>query len=152
MSTSRAKGLMTQSLVFVSTHLPMTQFQNQFPVNTAGLVAQADRVSSCGVQVALRQNFLRFLRCSCANQTCKITPHTLTRPTSQWDMTARVFGSSVTPDLALVWTPSNVTFVHSIPGLNNTDANLQISSSTPDRSEWPAPRFFRFRHKEKSPW
>ena len=143
---------MTHSLVFSSTHSPMTQFQNQLPVNTALLVAQADCVLSCGLQVALRQNFLRFLRCSCANQTSTTTAHSLTRPTSQWDMTARVLGSSVTPDLALVWTQSNVTFANAMPDLDNLDANLHASSSPLDRNEWSASRFVRFRHKEKSPW
>jgi hypothetical protein len=164
---------MTHSLFFMSIHSPMTKFQNQFPVNTALLVAQADRVSSCGVQVAQR-NFIRFLRCSCGIQTSTTTAPSLTTaahslnitapslmttapsltcPTSHWETWQPMCSAAALP---LSWhsfgTPSNVIVSHAMTGLNNLDANLHASSSTPDRNEWSASCFVHFRHKENSPW
>ena len=71
---------------------------------------------------------------------------------SDQPMTARVPGSSLTPDLVFFRTQSNITVAHAMPGLNNIDANLHAYSSTPDRNEWSASRFVHFRHKKKSPW
>jgi hypothetical protein len=139
--------LMTRYLFFISTHSLLTQFQNRFPVNTALLVAQVDYVSSCGLRVELRQNFLRFLHCSAPIKLSRL-PHTLShvRPANEtWQ--------SVRSAAALhVWTQSNVIVALAWTGLNKLDANLHAFFSTLDINEWPVSRFFHFRHKEKSPW